>query len=455
MAKQTINVGTNQDDGTGDLLRAAFLKVNENFTEVYTELGGTLLSNIRLIDSTISTDTSNSNLIIETSGTGKLQISGTAEITGNTSITGTLDVSSSTALASTLAVTGNSTLAALGATNITASGTLGVTGTSSLGVLNVSGASAFTGTATVNGLLNATGSVDLGNASADTITATGRFDSSLVPSTNNSKDLGSSSLRWATIYGTTLDVTSLSVGTTVMDQISIAGNKISSNASNASIELDPNGTGIVDIRSNVTLNGNTLTGNITGNVTGNVTSSGTSTFAAIDVNGGAIDGTPIGASSTSTGNFSAVVVDNISVNGATVETTTGQLFLKSATSNISASNNIISDLTNPVQRQDGATKAYVDDTVIINVVDDSSTLSVLQAGETLAIVGGTNITTAVSNDVLTITGPATQTLDSVTTVDPATSNTLTVGGLNTDGININGNEILTRRSNENLELIRW
>ena len=161
MAKQTINVGTNQDDGTGDLLRAAFLKVNENFTEVYTELGGTLLSNIRLIDSTISTDTSNSNLIIETSGTGKLQISGTAEITGNTSITGTLDVSSSTALASTLAVTGNSTLAALGATNITASGTLGVTGTSSLGVLNVSGAAEFTGAATVNGLLNATGSVGL------------------------------------------------------------------------------------------------------------------------------------------------------------------------------------------------------------------------------------------------------------------------------------------------------
>jgi hypothetical protein len=36
MAKQTINVGTNQDDGTGDLLRAAFLKVNENFTEIYT-----------------------------------------------------------------------------------------------------------------------------------------------------------------------------------------------------------------------------------------------------------------------------------------------------------------------------------------------------------------------------------------------------------------------------------
>jgi hypothetical protein len=35
MAKQTINVGTTANDGTGDTLRASFVKVNENFTEVY------------------------------------------------------------------------------------------------------------------------------------------------------------------------------------------------------------------------------------------------------------------------------------------------------------------------------------------------------------------------------------------------------------------------------------
>jgi len=40
MSKQTINVGTASDDGTGDSLRAAFVKVNENFTEVYNEIGG-------------------------------------------------------------------------------------------------------------------------------------------------------------------------------------------------------------------------------------------------------------------------------------------------------------------------------------------------------------------------------------------------------------------------------
>lgn len=35
MAKQTINIGTVPNDGTGDPIRTAFVKVNENFTEVY------------------------------------------------------------------------------------------------------------------------------------------------------------------------------------------------------------------------------------------------------------------------------------------------------------------------------------------------------------------------------------------------------------------------------------
>jgi len=35
MAKQTINIGTAANDGTGDPLRSAFTKVNSNFTELY------------------------------------------------------------------------------------------------------------------------------------------------------------------------------------------------------------------------------------------------------------------------------------------------------------------------------------------------------------------------------------------------------------------------------------
>ncbi len=86
MSKQTINVGTNQDDGTGDSLRAAFVKVNDNFTEVYNELGGEELSNISMSGSTISTDTADTGIIIDPNGTG------TITLIGNTTVTGTVDV---------------------------------------------------------------------------------------------------------------------------------------------------------------------------------------------------------------------------------------------------------------------------------------------------------------------------------------------------------------------------
>jgi len=41
MAKQVIDVGSKANDGSGDSLREAGLKINANFTEVYSALGGT------------------------------------------------------------------------------------------------------------------------------------------------------------------------------------------------------------------------------------------------------------------------------------------------------------------------------------------------------------------------------------------------------------------------------
>ena len=35
MAQQTINIGTTANDGTGDPLRTAFDKINDNFDEIY------------------------------------------------------------------------------------------------------------------------------------------------------------------------------------------------------------------------------------------------------------------------------------------------------------------------------------------------------------------------------------------------------------------------------------
>lgn len=40
MAKQTIGIGTTANDGTGDTLRVAFDKINDNFDELYTDDAG-------------------------------------------------------------------------------------------------------------------------------------------------------------------------------------------------------------------------------------------------------------------------------------------------------------------------------------------------------------------------------------------------------------------------------
>jgi len=86
-----------------------------------------------------------------------------------------------------------------------------------------------------------------------------------------------------------------------------------------------------DLTGDVTGN---VTGDLTGDVTGNVTSTGTSTFSTVDINGGAIDGTAIGATSASTGAFTtlttsgdATVGGNLTVNGTvtSVNSTTVEL----------------------------------------------------------------------------------------------------------------------------------
>ena len=39
MARKVINIGTTGNDATGDSIRGAFSKVNQNFTEIYASLG--------------------------------------------------------------------------------------------------------------------------------------------------------------------------------------------------------------------------------------------------------------------------------------------------------------------------------------------------------------------------------------------------------------------------------
>jgi len=61
----------------------------------------------------------------------------------------------------------------------------------------------LTGALTVGGTLTANGNVDLGNDTSDTVTFTAKVDSNILPSTDNTRDLGSSSFKWNEVYATT------------------------------------------------------------------------------------------------------------------------------------------------------------------------------------------------------------------------------------------------------------
>ena len=72
MAQQTLNVGSNANDGTGDTLRVAMDKVNDNFTELY---ASPLFSgDILVSDNEITAARSNDDLVLSASGTGSVAI---------------------------------------------------------------------------------------------------------------------------------------------------------------------------------------------------------------------------------------------------------------------------------------------------------------------------------------------------------------------------------------------
>ena len=70
MAQQTLNVGSNANDGTGDTLRNAMIKVNDNFTELY---ASPLFNDaITISGNEIRANRTNDDLVFRPSGTGSV-----------------------------------------------------------------------------------------------------------------------------------------------------------------------------------------------------------------------------------------------------------------------------------------------------------------------------------------------------------------------------------------------
>jgi hypothetical protein len=82
MAKQTINIGTTANDGSGDPLRTAFDKVNDNFTELYTDDAGDVGSIIA--GTGISVDQATGNVTVTNSEPNATH---TGDVTGSGALT--------------------------------------------------------------------------------------------------------------------------------------------------------------------------------------------------------------------------------------------------------------------------------------------------------------------------------------------------------------------------------
>jgi len=80
MAKQTINIGSAANDGTGDPLRTAFSKANDNFGELYAVTGAGSGQNIAISGQKIISENVNGNIELDPNGTGKVVIATAAEL---------------------------------------------------------------------------------------------------------------------------------------------------------------------------------------------------------------------------------------------------------------------------------------------------------------------------------------------------------------------------------------
>jgi hypothetical protein len=144
-----------------------------------------------------------------------------------------------------LNLTGN----VLSSTNTNGAITLQANGT---GAINLNSNVLITGSLHATGTITADGNIQLGDQPTDTISFTGEVNSNILPATTNTYNLGSTSLRWKTIYAQTATVTNFTVTTLTTPSIStpnltISGNSITATTSNTDISFVTSGTGGVSL----------------------------------------------------------------------------------------------------------------------------------------------------------------------------------------------------------------
>ena len=230
-------------------------------------------------------------------------------------------------------------------------------------------------------------------------------------------------------------------GTIENNAVSIDDNKIATYRSNDNLILDAAGTGKIQLNANITGSAGTVTVDSIVNAGSNAVKSTHTPAAGSDLtNKDYIDGQGFLTGVELSTDLSPQLGGNLDLNSRNI-TGTGNI---SITGNITATNGFIT------------------------MVGDDSTGVNVTLGETFKIAGTQNITTAVSGDTLTITGPNLSTylenivsdttpqlggnLDLNSQDITGTGNISITGNIANDAVTISDNTISTTRSNDNLVL---
>ena len=210
MAKQTVNLGSSANDGTGDPLRTAFTKINENFDELY---GASAFGQqVTISGNQITANESNADLVLSGSGTGGV-VASAIRITGTSLVS---DDSTQIQINENLDVGGN----------ITASGNI-----------------------TATGNIFANGNINLGNAASDQTKVVGVFEADNI-------QIDGTTITTNTTNGS-LQIIGNGSGAVDIETLQIQNSTISPVTTNGDLTLSPNGTGNVVVGA-LTFNGTAI-----------------------------------------------------------------------------------------------------------------------------------------------------------------------------------------------------